>query len=224
MAGGTRCRGQGFRRGVGVGAAGTVRTTDVGDFNPPFFSFPLQGHIRGGQHSKVKLPSSCKSKVMLGLPLAISKSATPVCSWYKGRMARDPTRPNLFLTSSHSCQVEDWTPLGFPSLLHPSCLDHWIISFRLGVSLNPPPKNKQASLCPKSPSCYRWSHSSLPGKNFFKGLLQRLSQLFCLHLLTLHFLFHSNTTFPGFRPPFTLVVVKPLDSSLSSSYWTLISI
>lgn len=140
----------------------------MGDFNPPFFSFPLQGHIRGGQHSKVKLPSSCKSKVMLGLPLAISKSATPVCSWYKGRMARDPTRPNLFLTSSHSCQVEDWTPLGFPSLLHPSCLDHWIISLRLGVSLNPPPKNKQASLCPRSPSCYRWSHSSSSREKLLK--------------------------------------------------------
>lgn len=152
----------------GGGAAGTVRTTDVGDSNPPSFSFRLQGYVRGRQHFKVKLPSSCKSKAMLGLPQAISKSATPVCSWYKGRTARDPTRSNLFLTSSHSCQAEDWAPLSIPSLLHPSCLGHWIILFRLGVSLSPPPKNKQASLCPKSPSCYRWPHSSSSWEKLIK--------------------------------------------------------
>ena len=148
-----------------------VRAMDVGDSNPPSLSFRLQGYIGGGQHFKVNLPSSCRSKVMLGLPLAISKSATPVCSWSKGRMARDPTRSNLFLTSSHSWQVEDWASLGIPSLLHPSCLDHGVISFHLGVSLNPPPKNKQASLCPKSPSCYRWSHSS----SSWEKLLKRVS-------------------------------------------------
>lgn len=96
--------------GVGVGAAEVVRAMDVGDSNAPSLSFRLQGY-KEADSTKVNLPSSCRSKVMLGLPLAaISKSATPVgIHSTKGEWLVIPPL-NLFLTSSHSWQVEDWAP------------------------------------------------------------------------------------------------------------------
>lgn len=212
MAGRTRWWGQGPRDGGLLEGSGL---TAVGYFYPPSFSIAFRGNVdadrtaqfprkQGDGPQNLQHLSSCGAKEeQPWIP------SPPACPLRPSTLAKPRTGRLWLFSFSCTCLA--------------STTDHFLPL--ICAPRYPALKQICLPLSQMSPAATGGLIPTLCGKNFSKVLLQRLSRLFCQHLLTLHFLFNSlQCHFPLFHATILLSLPNPSDASLSAGYWTLVSI